>query len=68
MICLYIQVIIIYIKLSKLMKKESNILDLAQEYAQRVIKGLNESVTAFHAVNYISQNLKEKGFTELFER
>jgi aspartyl aminopeptidase len=38
-----------------------------QEYARKILAGLNASPSHFHAVNYCKAQLKEAGFTEIKE-
>lgn len=50
------------------MNKNPTILNLAQKVASEIVDGLNESVTPFHAVEYMTQKLREKGFLEIIEK
>ena len=43
------------------------LLQVGKAYAQKIIEGLNNSPSHFHAVNYCKTQLKENGFIELKE-
>jgi len=50
------------------MLKTNNILDLSRKFAKEIVDGLNQSVTAFHAVDYCKKKLLENEFRELNEK
>ena len=49
------------------MKKET-ILEVSKTFAKEIIAGLNKSITPFHAVEYSTGKLIEKGFLEIQEK
>jgi aspartyl aminopeptidase len=50
------------------MMKNGTIIDVAKKFALQTINGLNESVTAYHAVKYCRDRLLSNGFLELNEK
>jgi aspartyl aminopeptidase len=51
------------------MKKHSdNLLEISKKFALEIVEGLNESVTHFHAVDYMKKKLINHGFNELCEK
>ena len=48
-------------------KIQKTLLIEAQQYANRFVNALNESITHFHAVNHCKEQLFVNGFTELKE-
>ena len=47
--------------------KES-LVENAKKYAHQFIDGLNKSVTPFHAVEYLKNELVQQGFKEINEK
>ena len=51
------------------MKKHSdNLIELSKKFALEIVEGLNESITHFHAVDYMKRKLLKDGFNELCEK
>lgn len=51
------------------MKKHSgDLIDISKKFALEIVDGLNESVTHFHAVDYMRRQLVKDGFNELLEK
>lgn len=51
-----------------LKQSEDSLLKFSQKYAKSIVDGLNQSVTAFHAVDYCKKKLLDNGFNELREK
>lgn len=48
--------------------KSETILEVSKKFAKEIINGLNESVTAYHAVDLCRRKLLDNGFSELIEK